>query len=77
MVQSLLKLLEFILENGFCKDMTKYSLQAIKNVKKLADLKLETVKAHNSELEDEGRHKKSFSVIEGKSKGNFIADRNN
>jgi hypothetical protein len=77
MVQSLLKLFEFILQNGFCKNMTSESLQAITNVKKLADLKLETAKAHNFEFEDEGRHKKSFSVIEPKSKVNFIADRSN
>lgn len=57
--------------------MTSESLQAITHVKKLADLKLETAKAHNFEFEDEGRHKKSFSVIEPKSKVNFIADRSN
>jgi len=57
--------------------MTSDSLQANKNIKKLADLKIETIKAHNSEFEDEGRHKKSFSMVEAKNKVNFTADRSN
>ena len=61
MIDSLVKVLSFIQEKGFCKKLKSNQLKLLNNAKKLEQVKKYILDFHQEEQSFQRRHKKTFS----------------